>query len=71
MVASQQVRARRSLNSLAASEAFTRQGAGMVTRPAKGRRFSGLVERDRFAEVAVGKALSRGRCRRVDSMAAA
>ena len=61
MVASQRVRARRSLNSRAASGAGARrQGAGSVTRPAPGRYFSRLAERDRFAEMAVGKALSRG-----------
>ena len=62
MVASQRVRARRSLNSRAASGAGARrQGAGSVTRPAPGRYFSRLAECDRLAEVAVGKALSRGR----------
>ena len=61
MVASQRVRAPRSLNSSAASGAGARrQGAGSVTRPAPGRYFSRLAERNRFAEV-VGKALSHGR----------
>jgi hypothetical protein len=69
MVASQRVRARRSLNSRAASEAGARQGAGSVTKPASGRYFSRLAERDRFAEVAVGKTLSRGRRGRVGSTA--
>jgi hypothetical protein len=53
MVASQRVRARRSLNSRAASGAGARrQGAGSVTRPDPGRYFSRLAERDRLAEVA-------------------
>ena len=70
MVASQRVRARRSLNSRAASGAAARrQGAVSVTRPAPGRYFSRLAERDRFAEIAVGKALSRGRRGRVGSTA--
>jgi hypothetical protein len=48
MVASQRVRARRSLNSRAASGAGARrQGAGSVTKPAPGRYFSGIAERDR------------------------
>jgi hypothetical protein len=52
MVASQRVRARRSLNSRGAGA--RRQGAGSVTKSPPGRYFGGLAERDRFAEVAIG-----------------
>ena len=70
MVASQRVRARRGLNSrLARGAGAQREGRRECHEAGSRTHFSGLAERDRFAEVAVGKALSRGRCDRVGGTA--